>query len=240
MKTISALLLAATMSLLLLKAEAYAGEGNFNDQAKGKDSEKSPNNPGALHCCSISYSCIHRCNCSKHDGAPGGQQDNQARPRYQSWPARRTAVSRARSLSALCSTWSCPGSRSTKTNRCSGSDRRARTTASPPLRPIGMLSLERFQRRPGALQPFRRAFQRGARFRGIELSLCIAELPRPKLNLIHAAILHCAARTEVGSGSTARKWALMACGRFQPAINSTDADDYEANGARRRTPAMPP
>jgi hypothetical protein len=53
-----------------------------------------------------------------------------------------------------------------------------------------MLSLERFQRRPGALQPFRRAFQRGARFRGIELSLCIAELPRPKSNLIHAAILH--------------------------------------------------
>jgi hypothetical protein len=80
MKTITALLLAATTSLVLLGAEAYAGEGNFNDQAKGKDSEKSPNNPGALHCCSISYSCIHRCNCSKHDGAPGGQQDNQARP----------------------------------------------------------------------------------------------------------------------------------------------------------------
>jgi hypothetical protein len=62
-----------------------------------------------------------------------------------------------------------------------------------------MLSLERFQRRPGALQPFRRAFQRGARFRGIELSRCIAELPRPKLNLIHAAILHVPRNRLVGT-----------------------------------------
>lgn len=88
----------------------------------------------------------------------------------------------------------------------SGSARRARTMANPTLRSLRLLRFKRLQRCPGALQLFRRGVERAARLCGIELGLCLAELPGPELNVAHARDCTCGrTRNEDGRGSTEKQ-----------------------------------
>jgi hypothetical protein len=97
-----------------------------------------------------------------------------------------------------------PVARSMKSTRCSGSARRAGSTARAPLRPVCRLHLELLQLGFGALQPRRRGIDVAPPGRRFELGLRLAQFLRPIVAAVHDR--DCTwepARNESGRRSTA-------------------------------------